>query len=250
MAASHALVRQSVEDRKGNSHNDGWGIAYFDDDSAPVVRKNFKPASKDSEYAEQVGKLHAPVWLAHVRAASAGSVRLENTHPFQSGRWVWVHNGTLIKSLSLLSHIIVDNVAPELRGLRGGETDSELCFMLFLTELLRRSSSGIDDAKIETAVPAMRAVITFLNTIAAPLGQKPPTMNFMASNGSMLLASRWGKSLWTLQKIQSRHGNEGDTTRVYIASEPFDDDDWVEVPERSLVVVNGDGKLHIPALEA
>jgi glutamine amidotransferase len=248
--APYALVRQSKQDRSGKTHRDGWGIACWNGDFAPLVHKNFKPAFEDKFFAEHASQLQAPVWIAHVRAASSGNVRLENTHPFQHRRWAWAHNGTIIKPLDLLSEVIVDNIAPEFRELRRGATDTELCFLLFLTELSRRSNGKLDNPPLETAATAMRAVINFLHTIVSPLKQNPPTMNFMASNGKILLATRWGKSLWTLQttRTSDEDGNTGSSV-IYIASEPFDDNDWRELPDPSLVAVDEYGILKVARLE-
>lgn len=246
----YALVRQSKQDRSGRAHRDGWGIACWNGDFSPLVHKNYEPAFEDNLFAEHASQLQASIWLAHARAASSGNVRLENTHPFHYGSWAWAHNGTIIKPLDLLSGIIMDNIAPEFRELRRGTTDSELCFLLFLTELSRRSDRDFADPPIEVIISSMRAAVNFLNTIAAPLKQNAPTMNFMASNGKILVATRWGKSLWTLQSARTDDRDRNtDTPVVYVASEPFDEDAWKEVPDRSLVIANEAGKLDIVALE-
>jgi len=248
--APYALVRQSKQDRAGKTHRDGWGIACWNGDSAPLVHKNFKPAFDDNLFAERASQLQAPIWIAHVRAASSGNVRIENTHPFHFGSWAWAHNGTIIKPLDLLNDIIMDNIAPEFRVLRRGSTDSELCFLLFLTELLRRCEGDLANPSIEIIASAMRAVVTFLNTVAAPLKQNPPTMNFMASNGKILVTTRWGKSLWMLQSTRKNESaGNANSSAVYIASEPFDDDDWEEVRDRSLVIVDKNGLLRTSVME-
>jgi len=248
--APYALIRQSKQDRAGKTHRDGWGIACWNGDFAPLVQKNFEPAFDDVVFGEKSSHLRAPVWIAHVRAASSGNVRLENTHPFHYGSWAWAHNGTIIKPLDLLSEIIMDNVAPDFRELRRGSTDSELCFLLFLTELFRRSDGDFANPPMEIITSSMRAVVNFLYTITTPLKQNPPTMNFMTSNGKILVATRWGKSLWSLQSTRK---NESDgnmnSSAVYVASEPFDDDDWTEAPDHSLVTIDEHGILKVVALE-
>ncbi len=242
--APYALIRQSREDRAGRSHRDGWGVACLNDNSLPQVEKNIKPAFEDALFGEMVARLQSPIWLAHVRAASSGGVRLENTHPFYYSSWAWTHNGTIIRPLELLGEMMLGNVDPRFRSLRRGATDSELCFLLFLSELARRAGSEIDNLPVETAAAAMNAVIHFLHTIAAPFKQKDPTMNFMASNGKMLIATRWGKTLWTLERPQRGF----DPPAVFVASEPFDDEAWQEVPDRSCLVVAAIDRLSISAL--
>jgi glutamine amidotransferase len=242
--APYALIRQSREDRAGKSHRDGWGVACLNDHSLPQVEKNIKPAFEDGQFDETASRLQAPVWLAHVRAASSGGVRLENTHPFYCGNWAWMHNGTIIRPLELLGDMMLANADPRFRSLRRGATDSELCFLLFLSELARRAGTEIDNPPVETAAAAMSAAIHFLHTIAAPFKQKDPTMNFMASNGMMLIASRWGKTLWTLE----RPPRGLDPPAVFVASEPFDDEAWQEAPDQSCLVVDAVGRLNFKAL--
>jgi glutamine amidotransferase len=250
LEAPHALIRQSREDRVGKSHADGWGVACFHIHASPDIQKSVTPAYVDGLFGEAAARLQAPVWLAHVRAASTGSVTLENTHPFDFENWAWVHNGTIIKPLHLLSEIIMDNVAPKFRSLRHGTTDTELCFLLFLSELSRRAGADLNNPPVETAAAAMRAVVHLLSTICAPFKQNSPTMNFMASNGKILLAVRWGKPLSILQTARTnRLAEAGATEAVFVASEPFDDDEWQEVPERSLVIVDEAGSAKIVPLE-
>jgi glutamine amidotransferase len=53
--------------------------------------------------------------------------------------------------------------------------------------------------------------------------------NFLLTDGRQIVATRYRNSLFTLD-----HGDRG---RI-VASEPFDDaDDWVEVPEESVVTL-------------
>lgn len=260
LEAPHALVRQSLQDRSGKCHGDGWGLACFNNDSSPRIEKSLRPAYHDGLFSELATRWQAPVWIAHVRAASTGKVRLENTHPFQYGKWVWAHNGTIIRPLDVLMETMLATVNPTFRSLRRGTTDSELCFLIFLSELSRRNGAQLDNPSVEVSSGTMLAVVNFLRTIAAPYQQEGPSMNFMASNGKMLLAVRWGKSLWTLHTNQiaaadqiPRSGDHEQRTAmaetIFIASEPFDDSDWKEVPDHSLVIVDRPGALQIVSVK-
>jgi len=243
LSAPNALVKQSKQDRSGKNHRDGWGVACFNGATSPAIEKSVKPAYADELFGRVASRTIAPLWLAHARAASSGSVMIDNTHPFQHENWAWVHNGTIIRPLELLSETMMANIAPEFHHLRRGTTDSELCFLLFLSDLSGRAGDEINNPSAETASEAMAVVVHLLRAIAAPHRQNVPTMNFMASNGKMLLAVRWGKSLWMLQ---SNHAQKN----IFVASEPFDDGDWKEVPERSLVIIDGAGALRISALQS
>jgi len=110
-------------------HRDGWGIAFFE---GRGVRVFLDPApSAHSPVAELVNRypIRSLNVIAHIRKATQGEIRLENTHPFQRelwGRyWIFAHNGNL------------KDFAPPLSGrfLPVGSTDSELAFCHILDTL-------------------------------------------------------------------------------------------------------------------
>src|SRR5215208_1001298 len=94
VSAPHALVRQSCCDLRGECHPSGWGVGYFADGS-PVRVRSVRPAHDDPKYAEAARTAVSPIVIGHVRQASVGGVSEANTHPFVSGRWLFVHNGTV-----------------------------------------------------------------------------------------------------------------------------------------------------------
>lgn len=153
-------------------HRDGWGIAFFE---GRGVRVFLDPQpSADSPIAELVR--HYPIRslnvIAHIRKATQGVVRLENTHPFVRelwGRyWVFAHNGNLL------------DYAPPLSGrfLPVGDTDSERAFCHLLDTLARRFPDG---------PPAPAALFaTLRETVRQIAGHGE--FNFLLSNGERLYA--------------------------------------------------------------
>src|SRR2546426_8692684 len=86
LEAANALRVQSRE------HPDGWGLGWYVG-GAPQVVRGLDPAHADDDF-HAVGEFVASTTiLAHVRKASIGRVALENTHPFEWGPWLFVHNG-------------------------------------------------------------------------------------------------------------------------------------------------------------
>lgn len=78
---------------------DGAGAFWFDHrDDQYRVRKNsdFSEVWNDKEFDKAVRHLDfIPFMLAHNRAATRGSVKTANNHPFDEGNVVLVHNGTM-----------------------------------------------------------------------------------------------------------------------------------------------------------
>jgi glutamine amidotransferase len=112
---------------------DGVGLGVFDTDGKPLVHKRPIAAYEDAEFAREAREVAAATFLAHVRYASTGGLRDENTHPFvQDGR-LFAHNG-------VFTHLDVLDDELRRRGVDGlvhGDTDSERMFAL-ITGYARR----------------------------------------------------------------------------------------------------------------
>src|SRR5258705_13798995 len=61
---------------------DGTGLGWFGDDRAPRVEKEPIAAYADEEFARLAREVASRTFVAHVRFASTGGLRPENTHPF------------------------------------------------------------------------------------------------------------------------------------------------------------------------
>ncbi|AUN96181.1 class II glutamine amidotransferase [Pseudazoarcus pumilus] len=153
-------------------HRDGWGIAFFE---GRGVRVFLDPQpSADSPVAELVR--HYPIRslnvIAHIRKATQGDIRLDNTHPFQRelwGRyWIFAHNGHL------------RDYAPVLGGRFRpvGTTDSERAFCHILQTLAERFPDGPPDA---------RTLHATLRELAIEIGSRGE-FNFLLCNGERLFA--------------------------------------------------------------
>jgi glutamine amidotransferase len=108
---------------------DGTGLGWFDDDGLPWVDKAPIPAWEDAAFALEARELCSSNFLAHVRFASTGGLRPENTHPFiQNGRML-AHNG-VVEGLGHLERELGDY-----RELVQGDTDTERFFALVTREI-------------------------------------------------------------------------------------------------------------------
>src|SRR5215210_3843344 len=98
---------------------DGTGLAHYVV-REPMLEKHPIAAHEDREFAAEARQVHSHLIVAHIRHATRGEPRLENTQPFTHGNLVFAHNGT-IDGLEEL---------PESLGLFLGDTDSERYFAL------------------------------------------------------------------------------------------------------------------------
>jgi predicted glutamine amidotransferase len=118
-----------------DEHKDGWGIAFFRNNSFDVF-VDHQPAA-NSALADEIhsADIKSKTIIAHIRKATVGEVKISNCHPFKrelwGKTWLFCHNGDL------------KNFNPQLNGKYKafGDTDSELAFCLLLQRLEEKFGS-------------------------------------------------------------------------------------------------------------
>jgi len=136
--APDSLVQQSRREP------DGVGLGVFEPDGSTIIHKRPIAAYEDMEYAREARELTGATFLAHVRYASTGELRDENTHPFDLDGRLFAHNG-VIEGLDRLDEHLGEDRSPV-----RGDTDSERFFALITRET--QASGGQIAAGIEHAV--------------------------------------------------------------------------------------------------
>ena len=212
--------------RQARAHADGWGVAWFEG-GRPRTRHSLGPALTDPALAPAVDELKGPVVLAHVRAASVGSVRLENTHPFSAGEWVFAHNGT-VPGFDGLRAQVAALCSPDERTQVRGETDSEWLFALIRTEL----AHGAALPRAERMLQAISRTIHAVERLCAGRVRQPST-NLLLCSADSFAISCLRRSLFV-----RRPPGGG----VVVASEPDRvHADWVRQPPRALIYADTSG---------
>ncbi|MBS2032740.1 MAG: class II glutamine amidotransferase [Deltaproteobacteria bacterium] len=209
-AAPNALARQSTE------HPDGWGIAHLKANRIQVLRKA-EAAHDSAAFRNRARDVRSELVVAHIRKASVGSNTVVNTHPFRHAGWVFAHNGT-VRKFDERRRAVEKRIAPKLRSKLEGDTDSERCFLLFLTELGREARGDV----LERAGRALARVAAYTRETDPPGVPRPSVANFIATDGDALLALRYGKALH-VSAPGTTVLREGSTVReLWISSEPTD----------------------------
>jgi predicted glutamine amidotransferase len=214
-------------------HPDGTGLAYYVG-GEPVVEKHSIAAHEDREFAAEAHDAHSHLFLVHVRHATRGEPRLENTQPFSHGSLVFAHNGT-IDGLEDL---------PGSSGFILGNTDSERYFAL-LHHYISEAPDTLTG--IQTTVNWIKENCTYTS------------LNFLLADGDSLYALRLpGKEGLFLRHVeakedfrgQSSYGTrtEGHHSRgaVLFASEELDPSpSWRELEPGTLAVARLDLRLEL-----
>ena len=139
-------------------HGDGWGVATPDGDGV-AVRKSTVAARRSPEFDELARGLVTDAALVHLRWATLGlPTTWDNAHPFTDGRIALAHNGSIAPPADL-----DDLIAPDLRQLRRGDTDSERYFLVLLTQL--REHPDTADALAATVAQVREVGHSSLNAL-------------------------------------------------------------------------------------
>lgn len=221
-SATNALRLQS------HAHPHGWGIGWWER-GRPRVRRGLLPAHEDAGFVAAAFEARSRVLVAHVRDASVGPVAEENTHPFAHGRWLFAHNGTVARFARSrrVREILLAEIDPDLRAEVRGETDSERCFLLFLSRL--RARARLERATLAQVRRALAETTATVTALADPGAPKPSSLNFLVSDGRVLAACRRGRTLHAA-------AGAGPHRAFVVASERIGHDPaWEEVPEGGFV---------------
>lgn len=239
--APHSLRVQSREDLEGFAHADGWGIAQWTEDGLSVTR-HLAPAHEGEDYRAFARTVRASRVIAHVRQATAGDVRMENTHPFGHGPWLFVHNGTIRHFDEGVGERMRAEMSNEHRDRIAGTTDSEVLFHLLLTRLERRP-----------AEPARDVLAGLISDVAAWCADAGPCeglgLNLLMSDGERMIGARWQQTLWMLERDgvldceacgvpHDQAGAPPGYRALLVASEPITEETWRPVPERTVFEID------------
>ncbi|MBC8070647.1 MAG: class II glutamine amidotransferase [Deltaproteobacteria bacterium] len=193
VSADNALVQQS------GRNPDGWGVAYYNA-GAPHVIKSVATAMDDALFRRVSGIVSSETVLAHLRKATHGGLSIINTHPFQYGPWVFVHNGNIAGFDAIRDRVLAE-IPPVLRRFILGDTDSEALFYLLLGNMARRGELPRPGYPIADLVAAVHETVTQIVALAGPLCENddgPPGENFLTfviTNGTTMVAHQGGKAL-------------------------------------------------------
>lgn len=241
----NSLVIQSRE------HKDGWGIAAYGIEPRPTVAHGVGPAHSDPDFHRVSSLVSSHTVVAHVRLASVGAVELRNSHPFLYGRWSFVHNGTL-KNFEQHRQAVESLIRSDLRTNVRGTTDSERCFHLFLTRLASRCALD-GPARLEDVARSVSETMELVAAITDQPGQDRSAMNFLVTDGEVMVATRRNRTLFLSDGRRSatckaatslQHGTQLD--QLLIASEVLcgNHTAWNEVAEDEVIGVDGRLVLH------
>ena len=198
--ADNPLIRQAEE------HDSGWGLAVYDRGEGEDPRcMRFTDAAYEDDDFQRALHERGRIFNVHLRRATMGGLRLENTHPFCLGPYSFGHNGTIIDFPRLLEPGVK---AP------AGDTDSEVFFNFLMRDF--------DPGHVR---PCLRRAVQTVIERSAFSG-----VNFLFTDGSKLYAYKLG--VFELHWV-SRPG------QLVVASERMTDhEQWHDVRDDVLLTLD------------
>jgi predicted glutamine amidotransferase len=244
--ADHSLIDQSLHSRMGHTttNGDGFGVGWYGHPTdIPFRYRCIQPAWSDRNLREAARAIKAPLFVAHIRAATDTPAQETNCHPFRYGRWLFMHNG-LIRQYPSVRRDLMLAIDPDLFPSIEGSTDSEVMFFLALT-------FGLEIAP----VLALERMAGMIEETARRRGVEDPlNMTVCATDGEQIVAARYSsesqsRSLFHSTSIRhlrelypedSRMKAVGDDAYL-VLSEPLIDlpGAWEEIPENTAIVTKG-----------
>lgn len=239
LAPRHGLIQQSYaprEMRDGHVNADGYGIGWRADDRTLARLAYSMPIWADHNLPALAPHIHAPLWVANVRSATAGLANHPaNTQPFSADGLLFLHNGYLADFPAIrarmrrtLSHDIECSIE--------GTTDSEYLFAL-LRQILIAADFDVPEALRETA-----------RKLFDEFGVERGLLNVAVTDGERIHALRHavGTQSPTLYFTTDDEEYPG---AALIASEPLTEGAyWQAVPEHHILTVDGDKPAQLISL--
>jgi glutamine amidotransferase len=171
----------------------GWGVGFYQGGEVLMRRRPIDDHAS-IDVAKIVSDVRADVLVGHVRSATVGTVRTENTHPFRYRQWLFAQTGTL-PAFDAIRERLSASVPEFLRSSIRGETDAEILFYVFLSFL--HDAGRLNEPVIapQYARDALRSAVAVVDGMAAEVGGAPSAINVMLSDGEHVWAMHRGSQL-------------------------------------------------------
>lgn len=209
-----AVKGVALKDTSG-AHEDGWGVAgYLGKWTVHFGRSAGSCMTEENDYKHAVEKAinaDSRIIVAHLRQASEGTMRVENSHPFIHGDWIFCHNGTVQNSEKLMLT----------RFEYEGTTDSERLFKFIKSRLEYRRVQDYSSA-IKMAVEEVKALCG------------STSLTFVMANKSFLIGYREyskDESYYTLYYSAGKKD-------FMFCSEPMPGREWKAMSNSEIIIID------------
>lgn len=226
----HSLLVQSYAPKElavALMNADGFGLGWYDHrkPQPPFTYRSVLPMWNDGNLDSLGRYVEAGCFVAYARSATPGQgVDVVNCQPFQTGPWLFCHNGYIQRFRNTLYRPLGAAMGDRAYRQVRGSTDSEHIWGLVLDALYQQPQPSLKDA--------VAIALTQLATLAYD-HDTPVAANLLVSDGSQLVATRFATHGAAPSLYWLRHPDYLAGASV-VASEPLFDGPWQPCPEAVL----------------
>lgn len=180
-------VDKEVLGAAGREASVSWGVGFFQAGEF-LLRRKPNDDRRALDLAALAEGIRSDLMIGHVRAATVGSIRTENTHPFRCRDWLFAHTGSVSRWDGVRERLL-ESIPEFLRRNIRGDTDSEVLFHLVLSFLhdagrLRDSRASADDLR-----GALASTMSLVDQVIREEGGDDEfPINALLSDGEILAA--------------------------------------------------------------
>ncbi len=200
----------------GIQHPHGWGMMYEKQGERKIYREAVSSATSQTISGIIADTPSQTNFLAHIRLATVGSIKIENCHPYNqtdyTGRcWTLIHNGTIYSGTQLMKYL----------NTQTGDTDSERISLALLDK--------INEKKPETAQQRFDVVDNLIISLS-----KRNKLNLMIYDGELL---------YVHQNMRDTLYYKSENDSIVFSTKPLDDDNWKKYPMTQLMAFKSGKKV-------
>ncbi len=260
---SYSLVEQSLNSRASfkpdgsvlSTNGDGFGLGWYMHKDEAGVFKTAEPAWANDNINEICSQVQARIFMAHIRAASTGSIQRSNSHPFKYKNWIFQHNGYLT-NFDIMRQELQGAIASEYFLQLKGTTDSETLFLLALTNGMQENPKLAWEKTIRQLRDLCVAKnITFDLIMSCSISDGKSLYSFRYSS-TQRIHSQYYSTHADCMKAINENSDDFPKNSVVVVSEPLDQsmEHWIEMPAGSFATFQEGGllrgsKAHIEMLD-
>ncbi len=195
-----AFERDALRVRSGGSV--GWGLGFYQGGEV-LIRRRPIDEREEIDVAQLGADVRGDVVVGHVRQATIGNLRTENTHPFRYRQWLFAQTGT-IAAFDQVRERLLGSVPEFLRAGIRGDSDAEILFHVFLSFL--HDAGKLNDAVVDRNVvrEALRGSLSLVDSICAEVGGGAAEVNVIVSNGDLVTAAHRRQKM----AVRELHGRD------------------------------------------
>lgn len=229
----------------------GWGVGFFQSGESLLKRRPLDER-RELHCADMLNEVRSDVLVVHIRHATVGALRTDNTHPFRYRHWMFADTGT-VDGFGDVRTKLYETLPRFLQRSLRGDTDSELLFHLFLSFLHDAGKLEHPMVPLADVFPALKSSMALLDRIGRDAGLSASKLNILLATPDYLVAAHRGAAMgYRVLKgrddFEPMFSEEGpgklripdlEPCRLAVVASDFDGgklpSDWIAVPDKAIV---------------